>query len=112
MTTTTVATIYAAALHLVGIVAVVVLLATNHIDQQTGTTLLAGLLGLGAGAGLALVSPTPGAPIPATPAPGPAGGAGSGPQGATPSGPPSPGGVTPSPATTNVSSVYRVAPPQ
>lgn len=57
MNTNLLATIYAMLLHLLAIVALVVLISNGSIDQATGLPILAGLLGLGAGAGVALIQP-------------------------------------------------------
>lgn len=57
MNTNLIATLYAMALHLLAIVALVVLISNGSIDQATGLPILAGLLGIGAGAGVALIQP-------------------------------------------------------
>lgn len=49
VTTTLFTTIYGAVMHLVAVVALVVLMATSHLDTTTGFPLLAGLLGFAAG---------------------------------------------------------------
>lgn len=54
--------VYAAALHVAAVAAMVVLLAMGKVTWAEGGPILAGLLGVGAGAGLALV--VPGVPLP------------------------------------------------
>lgn len=49
--------VYAILLHLASIAALVVLMATSHLDTTVGLPLLSGLLGLGTG-----IAVTPGAP--------------------------------------------------
>jgi hypothetical protein len=49
MTTTLFTTIYGAVMHLMAVAALVVLMATSHLDTTTGFPLLAGLLGFAAG---------------------------------------------------------------
>lgn len=56
---------YGAVLHVCSLVAVVVLMATGHLDQATGYPLLAALVGFGLGVPL---SPAP-ATVPTPPAP-------------------------------------------
>lgn len=54
--TTRQAALYAAVLHIVGVVAVTVLLALKVLGAEEGVTLLAGLLGIGVGAGASALS--------------------------------------------------------
>lgn len=49
MTTTTFTAWYGALMHFLAVVALVVLMATSHLDTTTGFPLLAGLLGFAAG---------------------------------------------------------------
>lgn len=53
----TLATIYAATNHFVSIAAVAVLMGTGHLSEAVGTPILAGLVGIGVGAGTALIIP-------------------------------------------------------
>ncbi len=59
------APVYAAVTHLTAVAALVVLMATSHLDTSVGFPLLAGLLGLGVGVPLTLGSAptTPSTPV-------------------------------------------------
>lgn len=63
------ATLYAAAIHVLGLVAVVVLMALGKVTSSEGLPILAGLVGVGVGGGLALLTPQAPALGPVVPAP-------------------------------------------
>lgn len=58
------ATVYAAVLHVIGMIIVAVLLITGHIEPSVGTSLLSALLGVGIGTGLAVANTPPPPPPP------------------------------------------------
>lgn len=77
MNTPLLSLIYAAVLHIGGLISVVVLMATGHLDQATGYPLLAFLLGFGIAVPVVLPalastpSPAAAAPAASPPAPSP-----------------------------------------